>query len=74
MNDCNMQYIAERVSPSLQTHTFYTFRSSQFTPLDLAIFRTLRLAKIFETFSREIIKECRMAFNIPDAAVGENAK
>jgi hypothetical protein len=34
--------------------------------LDFAIFRTL--AKIFETFSQDIIKECRIAFNIPDAA------
>ena len=30
------------------------------------IFRTL--AKTFEKFSQEIIKECRLSFNIPDAA------
>ena len=34
--------------------------------LDFAIFRTL--AKIFETFSQDIIYECRMIFNIPVAA------
>jgi hypothetical protein len=34
--------------------------------LDFAIFRTL--AKIFVTFSKKIIKECRLSFNIPDAA------
>jgi exonuclease III len=34
--------------------------------LDFAIFKTL--AKIFETFSKDIINECRVAFSIPFAA------
>ena len=34
--------------------------------LDFTIFRAL--AKIFETFSQDIIKDCRVAFNIPVAA------
>jgi hypothetical protein len=39
---------------------------SDIKSLDFAIFRTL--AKIFETFSQDIIYECRMVFNIPVAA------
>ena len=34
--------------------------------LDFVIFKTL--AKIFETFSKEVIDECRIYFNIPLAA------
>jgi hypothetical protein len=40
--------------------------ASDHKSLDFTIFRTL--AKIFGTFSQEIIKECRLSFNIPDAA------
>ena len=40
--------------------------SSDTKSLDFAIFRTL--AKIFETFAKDVINECRMAFNIPETS------
>ena len=37
--------------------------TTDYKSLDFVIFRTL--AKIFGTFSQDIINECRMAFNLP---------
>ena len=46
--------------------------ATDYKSLDSVIFRTL--ANIFETFSQDIIIECRMSFNLPSCSYRYNER